>query len=83
MPLTNGNIVISYELTESVNNLVIELYSLAGQKINIMDNHIASGIAGEHSIPINLSDFNLSEGMYFIKLTADEQVLNERIIYSK
>lgn len=82
--ITSGQVTINYQLTENADNIIVELFSVTGQLITQINNaQIISGAQGDHSVSINLNDYTIADGMYFIKLTADTQSMNERIVYNK
>ena len=82
--ITSGQIMISYSLDQPQDNLLLEVYSVTGEKITEINNaSLLSGAQGDHSIALNLNDYNLADGMYFIRISAGNAAMNERVIYQK
>ncbi|MFI5172238.1 MAG: CotH kinase family protein [Chitinophagales bacterium] len=81
--VTSGTVNINYQLSENADVITLEIFSVTGQLITtISDAQTISGAIGDHSTSINLNDYNVADGMYFIKLTAGTNSMNERIVYS-
>jgi hypothetical protein len=78
--VTSGQVNISYELSNYVENIRLELFSVTGQLITVINQNEVSGAQGQHQVTINLTDYRLADGMYFIKLTAGNESQNERVI---
>ncbi len=82
--VTNGAITVNYQLSEPQNEILLEIYSVTGQLIaQINKEQVISGAQGSHAVEINLNDYQIANGMYFIKMTSGSQSMNERIVYSK
>ncbi len=82
--ITNGTISINYQLDVPQDGLTLTLYSVTGQLIaDINNQQNISGSQGNHSVTINLNDYQIANGMYFIKLTSGSNSMNERVIYNK
>ncbi len=82
--VTGGPITVNYQLSDPQTDIVLSIFSVTGQLIASVSNaQSLSGTQGDHSVQLNLSDYNLSDGMYFIKLTAGSQTMNERVVYHK
>ncbi len=58
--------------------LNIELFSLTGNKIKTLNNSFLH--SGEHFFELSPND-NLEYGIYFLRITRDEQVITKRIVY--
>ena len=79
--VTNGPVTINYQLSANQEDIRMELFSVTGQLIAIINQQQnVSGTPGEHTVTINLQDYRLADGMYFIKLTAGNESQNERVI---
>jgi len=78
--VTNGQITINYQLSNYQEDVHLELYSVTGQLITSLNKASVSGAQGNHQVVINLNDYRLADGMYFVKLTAGNMSQNERVI---
>ncbi len=82
--VTSGLVQINYSLDAPMDQLTLDIHTITGQKIAEINNSaVVSGAQGDHSITINLADYNLSDGMYFIRLSSGTDAMNERVIYQK
>ena len=74
----NPSTKISYELPADA-HIVIELYSITGQKIAELLNENAS--SGYYDYSINMAQFNLSSGLYLYKFTGRELTSGKELNY--
>lgn len=81
--ITSDAVVVNYQLDKPEAAVTMELFAVTGQRIAVIDNADITGAQGNHSVSLNLSGYNLSDGIYFIKLTAGGKTMNERIIFHK
>jgi hypothetical protein len=65
----NPSTVISYSLLKN-SNVSIKIYDILGKEITTLVNSIQK--SGLHNINLNMSNLNLSSGMYLYTLTANE-----------
>ncbi|MEZ5014724.1 MAG: CotH kinase family protein [Chitinophagales bacterium] len=79
--VTSGQVNVTYTLANAQQNMQLQLFSVTGQLISNLENTDLSGAAGGHTVQLDLSGYNLSDGMYFIRLTAGQATANERIVY--
>ena len=71
---------ISYTLNIEA-DILLEVYNLLGEKIEILANEKQT--EGEHSFEFNSKEKGYSNGIYLIKLTANEEQLLKRIVELK
>lgn len=77
---TSGQVAINYQLSNYQENIRLEIFAVTGQLIAVINQQDVSGAQGKHTVNINLQDYKLTDGMYFIKLTAGSESRNERVI---
>ena len=77
---TSGQVDINYQLSNYEENIRLEIFAVTGQLIAVINQQDVSGAQGKHTVNINLQDYKLADGMYFIKLTAGSESRNERVI---
>ena len=79
-----GPVQVHYGLSAAQDNMQLTVYSLTGQLIaDLGADQLISGAQGEHIVSVDLNQYHLANGMYFIRLTAGNQSINERVMLAK
>lgn len=82
--VTSGPIQVHYGLSAAQENMQLQLFSLTGQMIaDLTQEAFVSGTQGQHVVQLDLTKYNLADGMYMIRLGAGEHFLTERIMIAK
>ncbi|HNA57469.1 MAG TPA: CotH kinase family protein [Chitinophagales bacterium] len=82
--VTAGPVQVHYGLSAAQDNMQLTVYSLTGQLIaDLGADQLISGAQGEHIVSVDLNQYHLANGMYFIRLTAGNQSINERVMLAK
>jgi len=82
-PNPAGNyLILEYDL-ENPANVDVSLHSTLGQKIAQFNNAGGKRPAGEHRIRLNLTDQNISSGMYILNLKVDDNQRSIRVAISR
>ncbi|OGU77563.1 MAG: hypothetical protein A2V93_12440 [Ignavibacteria bacterium RBG_16_34_14] len=78
----NSTTVIKYKLPKA-SDVKLEIYNITGEKITTLVSEFQ--YEGEHTVQINANDLQseLSSGVYFYKLSADEYIFVKKLIYLK
>lgn len=71
-----GNTTISYLLPES-DNVTLELYNMLGDRVKVID--AGRRGSGWHKVDLDLTDSNLSNGQYFVRLSTTNRVSTLRL----
>jgi PKD repeat protein len=71
------SITLEYSLTKST-NVKIQLFDITGNQISVITNEIQSN--GKHEVEINSKSFNLSPGIYLLKITLDDGYVSRHIV---
>ena len=77
--LTQGNINVLFDMNTG-GDVVVELYSVTGVRMASLSNGYQG--VGSHTQSFNLDDFNLSSGMYFVRIMANGKAYNQQIMYT-
>jgi len=72
--------VISYKLSEE-GNVKLTLVSLLGQEVAVLKEGFEE--AGAHSYQLSVNSYQLSEGVYFVKLAASGSIETEKMMIVK
>ena len=80
-PSNNGIVYLDVSFIK-MENANIELYNLQGQKVYTQSIYIPKN-AKSAKISLNLNNQNLSNGIYFLKVSNQTETLNSKIIISK
>jgi hypothetical protein len=73
-----SNTQLHYILNEQ-SQVAIDLFDITGRKIASLS-QAAKQAAGEYILPINTADYNAAQGIYIIRMTLNDQVINLRIV---
>jgi hypothetical protein len=71
---------ISYNL-ENPAKMRVEIYNVVGEKIGILLDEKQS--AGNHILEINASDVNYSNGLYYVRITIEDNVFIRKVMYNR
>ena len=77
---TNELSVISYKLSVE-GNVKLTLVSLLGQEVAVLKDGFEE--AGEHNYELQITNYELNTGMYFVRLVAGGMVESEKILIIK
>ncbi|MES2285595.1 MAG: M43 family zinc metalloprotease [Bacteroidota bacterium] len=77
---TDQTATVSYHLNKK-GNTKIELLDLLGKKIMEITNNDQP--EGDYSIPISKQQYNISNGIYFIKLSIDNTAITKKTIFTE
>ncbi|MBC8046014.1 MAG: CotH kinase family protein [Fimbriimonadaceae bacterium] len=80
--VTNGNINITYQLSQA-QNISLELYSVTGNKLADIIPANSNTPRGEYNLNVDLNTYNVAQGMYFIKMSAADKNITQRIVFAQ
>lgn len=74
---TSGQSKISFNI-DKASHVKIELYSILGDKISTIENNYY--YEGKHQLDLDYSKYNISKGVYLLRLTTDSYSTNLKLI---
>lgn len=77
--LTHGNINVLFDMNAG-GEVTVELYSVTGVRMAMLSGGYQG--VGAHTQSFNLDAFNLSSGMYFVRIMANGKAYNQQIMYT-
>jgi hypothetical protein len=77
--LTQGDIQVQFDMSEP-GDVSIDLFSVTGSMLANISNGYQP--AGEQILPVNLDNYNLSPGIYFVRIQSNGISYNQQIVYT-
>jgi hypothetical protein len=74
---TNANSYIDYQMKEA-GTLIVDVYSITGQ--HVINMTMSHDMAGDYSMELPLTEYNLSSGLYFVRLVKDNHQEDLRLV---
>ncbi len=82
--ITNGPVQVHYGLSAQTDNMQLQVFTSTGQLVADLSNSASlSGAQGNHVVQLDLSGYNLADGMYMIRLTAGASAITERVVIAR
>jgi hypothetical protein len=77
--LTQGDVQVQFNMNEP-GNVRIELFSVTGSMLATISDGYQT--AGEQTLQVNLDNFGLSPGIYFVRIQSNGISYNQQIVYT-
>lgn len=75
------NATLRYEIKKSA-NLKIELLNSLGQLIKVILPTVSKA-AGSYTAALDMDQYNLEAGVYFVQITNNDKITQEKVVYAK